>query len=132
MDNVEESRRDRRYSIADYLEKEFHNVYIEIMMDKPIKASVSDISMNGLGFEISSPDKDDQEKIDEASKFHIKVYLGREAILIEGKKTWGALIESSGSSLYKGGFMFSMVSPEDRLHLLKFLDHVKKGSEGSG
>lgn len=131
MESPEQNRQDRRYSIGDYLQKEYHNLHVEVLLDPPIRAEVSDISMNGLGFEIPGVEADVQERLEGADKFHMKIHVAESTILIEAKKTWGAMLSGKDGNIFKGGVMFAMVSPEDRIVLLNFLDKIRKGSDGA-
>ena len=126
MTDPAEGRKDRRYSISEYLEDEFRNVYIEIMAEPPVRAVITDISMNGLGFEIPEGETDAVKKIEVADKFFINIHLGGEVILIDTKKTWGSVVKGKDGTVYQGGVIFTMISPNDRLTLLKFLENVRK------
>ncbi len=126
MNNPAEGRKDRRYSISEFLEDEFRNVYIEIMADRPVRGVLTDISMNGLGFEIPEEEAEARKKIEESDKFFINIHLGSEVILIDAKKTWGSPVKGKKGTVYQGGVTFVMISQKDRLTLLKFLEGIRK------
>lgn len=121
-----EKRKDSRYSISEYLEDEFRNVNIEIMTDPPVRAFITNISMNGLGFEIPDGKADAGKKIEGDDKFYINIHIGGDIILVNTKKIWGAVVKVKKGTVYQGGVMFTMVSPNDRLILQRFLEHNKK------
>lgn len=125
MNNSEEIRQDKRYSISEYLKDELRNIYIEIMIDKPVRADITDISMNGLGFEIKKFNEDDRKQIEKTGNFFINIHVAGEKILIDSKKTWGAVVKVKEDNVYRGGLMYKMVSPGDRLILLKFLEKMR-------
>ncbi|MCU0822278.1 MAG: PilZ domain-containing protein [Spirochaetes bacterium] len=126
MSNPADGRKDRRFSISEFLEYEFKNVYIEIMLDEPVRASLTDISMNGLGFIITDNSNEAGSKIDKTEKLFINIHLGSDVILIDTKKTWGTLVKGKGGNVYQGGAMFTMISPKDRLTLFNFLEKTRK------
>ena len=125
MSNPAEVRKDRRYSISEYLEDEFRNVYVEIMANPPVRAVITDISMNGLGFVIPEDEKEGRKNVEQADKFFINIHLGGEIILLDTIKTWGSAVKVKEGTVYRGGVLFTMVSPNDRLTLHKFLENIR-------
>ncbi len=121
MKNTNDKRNENRYSISEYLKEEYENVFIEIKFDKPIKAYVTDISMNGIGYEIKSLNFEDQKKLHDTDDFFVNINLIENKLLVEVKKAWSALT----GNVYRGGLLFSVISPEDRLVLLKFLENIR-------
>jgi hypothetical protein len=93
MNDPAEGRKDRRYSISEYLEDEFRDVYIEIMTDPPVRAAITDISMNGLGFIIPESETAGSKKVEQADKLFVNIHLGGDVILLNAKKTWGIVVK---------------------------------------
>ncbi len=126
MENIREKRESERYSISEYLKEKYNNIYIEIIIEDAIRANVIDMNMNGVGFEIDSLDKPEMEKIEEKDSFFIKLYIGDEVLFVEVKKMWSAFLGKEQEMVLKGGLMFSVMSPKDRLNLFKFLEGTRK------
>ena len=119
-----ENRQAARYSISDYLKKKYKDIYIEIIKDGTIRADVIDINLNGVGFEIEHIESSHFTKLEESDDFFIKIYAAGEVLFAEVRKMWSALLGEE-ERIFKGGFMFSVISPKDRLCLSKFLLKIR-------
>lgn len=124
-------RKDARYKISQFFdESELHKFYMDITTsDLTIRATVADISINGAGFEIDSPDFTRYDKSG-SSWCSLKVVFPGGNFSAEAKKVWSIILETDGSDILKGGMMFTSVSPEDKTGLLSFISVIEKNKHG--
>lgn len=123
MNKKEERRQVKRYPVAG---RESEDIYIELDIDGPVRAEVTNINMSGIGFEIESGDESLINEISGRAEFFVKLYLPGLIIFSEMKKVWNTIAQSNGSRLLKAGMAFSVLSPEDRLTLADFIDKFRK------
>lgn len=122
-----EKRKSKRYEISEYIKDNyFQEVSVEINTDVLFKPEIIDISMNGLGFAIKEYDDSvNLDEFDKLSNFFINIYFFDKVILSEVKKIWSIIIEEEGNRVLKGGLVFSVMSPEDRLHLAEYFNNIR-------
>ncbi len=125
MNDVDDRRKEKRYPLFEHSIK-LNNVFTEIILHKLIRTDIIDISMNGLCFEIKSPNPEEQRKIEEADSFFIKIHLIENVFLVKVKKTWCVFLDHMQETVYKGGLLFNVITPDDRLILENFLDNIEK------
>lgn len=125
--NNKEKRKSKRYEISEYIKDNyFQEVRVEINTDVLFKPEIIDISMNGLGFAIKKYDDSiNLDEFDKLSNFFINIYFFDKVILTEVKKIWSIIIEEAGNRVLKGGLVFSVMSPEDRLHLAEYFNNIR-------
>jgi len=122
-----EKRKSKRYEISEYIKDNyFQDVRVEINTNMLFKPEIIDISMNGLGFAIKKYDDSvNLDEFDKLSTFFINIYFFNKVILSEVKKIWSIIIEEEGNKVLKGGLIFSVMSPEDRLHLAEYFNNIR-------
>lgn len=122
-----EKRKSKRYEISEYIKDNyFQEVSVEINTDVLFKPEIIDISMNGLGFAIKECDDSvNLDEFDKLNNFFINIYFFDKVILSEVKKIWSIIIEEEGNRVLKGGLVFSVMSPEDRLHLAEYFNNIR-------
>ena len=122
-----EKRKSKRYEISEYIKDNyFQDVRVEINTNMLFKPEIIDISMNGLGFAIKKYDDSvNLDEFDKLSNFFINIYFFNKVILSEVKKIWSIIIEEEGNKVLKGGLIFSVMSPEDRLHLAEYFNNIR-------
>ena len=122
-----EKRKSKRYEISEYIKDNyFQDVRVEINTNMLFKPEIIDISMNGLGFAIKKYDDSvNFDEFDKLSTFFINIYFFNKVILSEVKKIWSIIIEEEGNKVLKGGLIFSVMSPEDRLHLAEYFNNIR-------
>jgi hypothetical protein len=119
MDN----RKGSRYEISEYINDNFcKDIHLEIKNDIAFNPVVIDISMYGIGFSI----EENVDVFDSLTDFFININFCDRTVLAEVKKVWSVRTEESGRKLLKGGLVFSVLSPEDRLYLADYLNAMRK------
>lgn len=122
-----ENRQDTRYDASEYLKEIYYsNISAFIEADSgQIKANIVDISLNGIGFEILFENQAVIEFIFKTNNFFIKLQLASHTIICEITKKWQRIVSQKKIKAYKGGFTFSIISPDDRLKIADFVDKLR-------
>jgi hypothetical protein len=123
LNGTSENRKDRRYDVSEYVKDNYiSNISLEINTGTVISPQLTDISINGFGIVLeeagSSMNLDEFNKLND---YFIHIHFINKVILAEVKKIWSIITEESGKKFLKGGFSFSVISPEDRLSLAEFI-----------
>ena len=123
MNYKNEKRSSKRYYVSEYIDNDYlSDIRIEINAGRIYKPRITDISMNGLGYFLEEAEETGNvEELDYTDNCFINMHLKDKSILTEVKKIWSIIIDDSGTRTLKGGFAFSVMSPEDRLSLAEFL-----------
>ncbi|MDY6969497.1 MAG: PilZ domain-containing protein [Spirochaetota bacterium] len=123
-----DKRREIRYSIIEYLDNTIskEDCILEIEVNGKIIAKSIDISMSGIGFEIIDVEQEQIETIQNNDNFFIKIYFAKEVVIIDAKKVWSAVMKENDKDVLKGGLSFSVISTEDRLKLLKYIEDIRE------
>ncbi len=119
-----------RYLVSDFLkERNFRNrMCVEIRLDQlSFKAQVKDVSVEGLGFELQSPQDEQVRGIAEARTFFAKLVAGDEEILVEARKAWSASVKKDGADVLKGGITFAVISADDKVKLSRIIELLRAG-----
>lgn len=127
-EKVMDKRREIRYSIIEYLDNTIskEDCILEIEVNGKIIAKSIDISMSGIGFEIIDVEQEQIETIQNNDNFFIKIYFAKEVVIIDAKKVWSAVMKENDKDVLKGGLSFSVISTEDRLKLLKYIEDIRE------
>lgn len=83
-------------------------------------AELIDISMLGVGFEITSPDSSVVEKIDK-EEFDIIVHTPEININSRAKTAWSVIIEDDDKETLKGGFAFLDMPDKEKNKLIEII-----------
>ena len=126
LEKVMDKRNEKRYSISEYLDNivSKEDCTLEFDCNGVIIAKSVDISMSGIGFEISDIESAQIEAIQNNDGFYIKIYIAKEVLFADAKKIWSAVVKTDGETVLKGGLTFSVISPEDRIKLSKFIEEI--------
>ncbi|MFH0974808.1 MAG: hypothetical protein V1874_03380 [Spirochaetota bacterium] len=126
MDN-KEKRKFKRFEISEYVKDDnFKDIEIEINSDRIYRLKVIDINVNGIGYSIEETEA--LSGIDEFAKmtnYYINIIFSDKSILAEGKKVWSSITGGAGRRTLKGGLVFSIISPEDRLYIAKYINSLR-------
>ncbi len=127
MNNNNDKRRNRRYNISEYVKEDyFKDISLEINSDIVALPKIMDVSLNGLGFALEdSSGTINLDEFDKMSDYFINIRFVNKVILAEVKKVWSIIIEEAGKRILKGGFAFSVISPEDRLSLAEYINTLR-------
>jgi hypothetical protein len=125
--NTIEKRNNKRYEISEYIkEHSFNDIYLEIKTDKKYNPRVIDISISGLGFSLEEKDNSASfHEFEKLENYFISINLINKTILVEVKKIWSIIIEKAGKRILTGGLVFSVISPEDRLTIAKYINTIR-------
>jgi hypothetical protein len=124
--NKNEKRKNIRYEISEYIKEEFLNdISLEINTDRIYIPRVMDISLNGLGYTLEENDSINLEDFDKFENYFININLVNKVILVEVKKIWSVIIQKEGKRILTGGVAFSVISPDDRLIIAKYINTIR-------
>jgi len=99
--------------------------FIEIDLNRSIRATIIDLNISGLGFEVVEIDPKYIEVILNSDKLFIKIYLAESVLFVEVRKVWNAVIEDKGNKTLKGGMTISVISAEDKIKLSNFIEEFR-------
>lgn len=122
---TDNKRRETRYSLSDEIRDHYcsrESCYVEIELDAPVRGTIVDISLSGLGFEVEDPAPQAYERLQGDDSYIIRIQLGGEACMAEARKAW----LSPGAGTIKGGVVFNVMSHEDRTRLSQFIEEMRK------
>ncbi len=122
-----EKRKNKRYGISEYIREDSYNdIYLEIKTDRIYNPKVIDISINGLGFELEGNGANaDFNELEKYKNYFISIKLLENTILVEVIKIWSVIIERNCKKILTGGFIFSVISPEDRLIIAEYINTIR-------
>jgi hypothetical protein len=124
--NKNEKRKNIRYEISEYIKEEsFNDISLEINTDRIFIPRVTDISINGLGYALDEHDSINLDEFDKLENYFININLINKMILVEVKKIWSIIIQKRGKRILTGGVVFSVISPEDRLTIAKYINTIR-------
>lgn len=120
------TRNDIRYSIDRFpvggLEQ---NYAFEFDLEERIlKGSMTDISLRGMGGMLGSVTSDLCKKLEESNELFVKMQFGEDSILAGMKLMWLSK-DSSDPEIVRGGFLFSILAPEDRIRLHSIVGGIR-------
>jgi hypothetical protein len=128
LNNTSDKRKNKRYDISEYVKEDyFDDIRLEIKTDNVFTPRLMDISINGLGLELEESDPSiDLNEFNRISDYFINIHFVDKVILAEVKKIWSIIVEDTGKKILKGGFLFSVISPEDKLSLAEHINALRK------
>ncbi|MBN2041849.1 MAG: hypothetical protein JW864_17570 [Spirochaetes bacterium] len=127
MSNINEKRFAERYYISEYIDSDyFSEIVIEINADRAYYPEIVDISINGIGFFLKETDETGSlDNFNNMETCFLNMQFQERSILTEGKRIWSIIVEEHGGRILKGGFSFSVMSPDNRLLLAGFLKSLR-------
>jgi hypothetical protein len=124
--NKNEKRKNIRYEISEYIKEEsFNDISLEIKTDRIYIPRITDISINGLGYAFEENDSINLDDFDKLENYFISINFVNKVILVEVKKIWSVIIQKAGKKILTGGLVFSVISPEDRLTIAKYINTIR-------
>jgi hypothetical protein len=124
--NINDKRKSERYSISEYIKEDsYKDICLEIRADRIYKPVISDISINGLGYELIENDLIILEEVSNLENFYININFQNKSVLVEVKKIWNTIIKRAGKRTLTGGVFFSVISPGDRLAIAEYINYIR-------
>ena len=90
-----------------------------------LKGAIVDISLKGIGFQISGISREMSEILAEKKDYFLKIHAGEEFFLAGVKNRW-YVVEKD---LYRGGVEIEIISPDDSVRLNNLITALRRIKE---
>jgi len=104
------------------------DLHVEFEFFDNLKGTVVDISLKGVGFEVSGISDENAEILGKKKDYFIKIHAGEEFFLAGVQNRWYVLDRSQNSLVYKGGVELKILSPEDSMKLNGLISALRSSS----
>jgi hypothetical protein len=95
--------------------------------NRDLEGDLVDVSMKGFGIEIRSITGSLLSEIQSNGNYMITVDFGDERIMAAVKNVWDMVRFEDGVMIYKGGVAIDVMSPGDRIILLRIIERMRSG-----
>lgn len=125
--NRMEQRRSTRYNIAGIVRGSYSlsDIALDIQLDSPVRCSIIDMSLAGIGFAIHGIPEDRAVSISQQETLFITLISGDDRIIAETRLAWNAIQRTGDTAIMKGGLEFSIISPENRKKLAAMIERIR-------
>lgn len=124
------SRDAERFAYNDFISSDLDSgdIYIEFEFLDNLKGTIIDISLKGVGFEVTGISSENAEILSKEKDYFLKIHAGEEFFLAGVQNRWYVLDTSQGSLVYKGGVELQILSLEDSVKLNELISALRNGS----
>ena len=124
------SREAERFEYSNLISNDpvLEDIYIEFEFLDNLKGIIVDISLKGVGFEISGISDENAEALSKEDQYFLKIHTGDEFFLAGVQNRWYVVDRSQDSLVYKGGVELKILSPEDSVQLNRLISLLRSSS----
>lgn len=118
-------RKDERFGPGQGLSPEDFSIEFEFLDN--VRGRITDISLNGVGFEIDEISASDMENLAGSEDYFIKIFVENELFLAGVRNRWHVKGKAGSAPLYRGGVQITIMSPEDLKRLSGLIRRLRDG-----
>ena len=100
-------------------------LYFVLQNNEAVKGRITDINLNGIGFEVNNLESEVLVEFKKSEGFFIKLYYGSEFLVAGVSPMWGNQETDENKKVYKGGFRIDVISPEEKLKLFDVIEKIR-------